>query len=121
MVSFGSIRPLKTTNLGIRHQTHLGNDMVPGILFSNKEVARGSTDMMTITRLWREPGIQDLRIWCPRVHLEPGWGLASCQRMMSATSLVESICLNSWRGRAHLVLLALDPALLINGWVVPPA
>ena len=108
-VSIGFTRLTETSNLGIRHPIHLGNNLVPGILLSDKEVTERSTDMMMVTQLWRGPGTQDLKIWCPRVYLEPGWGLASCRHMMSATSLTESICLNSWRGKARLVLLVLDP------------
>ena len=81
------IQLIETSNLGIRHQTHLGNNMAPDILSSNKEVTKGSAGMMMVTRLWREPGMQDSRIWCPRVHLEPGWDLASCRHMTSAISL----------------------------------
>ena len=54
------IRLIETGNPGIRHQTHLGNNLVPGILLSNKEVTEGSTDMMMVTWLWRGPGTQDL-------------------------------------------------------------
>ena len=105
----GFIRLIETSNLGIRHQTHLGNNMVPGILLSNKEVTKWSTDMMMVTRLWRGPGKRDLNIWRPRVHLDPGWDLAGGRHMMSVTSLTESIFMNSWKGKAHLVLLVLDP------------
>ena len=104
----GFTRLAETSNLGIRHPTHLGNNLVPGIRLSNKEVTKGSTGTMMVTQLWRGPGTQDLNIWCPRVHLELGWDLASCRHMTSATSLTESIYLNSWRGKAHLALLALD-------------
>ena len=37
----GFVQLVETYNLGIRHQTHLGNNMAPGILSSSKEVARG--------------------------------------------------------------------------------
>ena len=79
------VRLIETSNLGIRHQTHLDNSQVPGILLSDKEVTKGSTDMRMVTRLWRGPSTQDSNIWCPRVHSDPGWDLASCQLMMSAT------------------------------------
>ena len=109
MVSVELIRLPEISHLGIRHKTHLGNDLMPGILSSSKEVAKGPTAMMMVTRRWRVPGTQDSRTWCPRVHLELSWDLASCRHTMSATSLIESICLNSWRGKAHQVLHALDP------------
>ena len=109
MVSVGLIRQLEISHLGIRHQTHLGNNMVLGILLSNKEVTKSPTGMIMVTRLWRGTGTEDLYIWRPRVRSDLGWELASFRHMMSATSLTESICLNFWRSKAHLVLLVLDP------------
>ena len=81
MVSVEPIRLPEISHLGIRHQTHLGNDLMPGIRSSSKEVAKGPTVMMMVTRRWREPGTQDSRTWCPRVLLELGWDLASYQLM----------------------------------------
>ena len=47
----------------IRHQIHLGNNLVPGILLSDKEVTKWSTGMMMVTRLSclgsRKPGVKD--------------------------------------------------------------
>ena len=81
------------------------------MLFSNKEVLRGPTDMMMVTRLWRESGIRGMIDCWLRVHSGLGWDLASYRHMMSITSLTEFICLNCWKSKAHRVLLVLDPGL----------
>ena len=109
MVSVELIRLPEISYLGIRHHTHLGNELMPDTLSSSKEVAKGPIAMMMATLQWREPGTQDSATWCLRVHLELGWDHASCRLTTSATSLTESICRNSWRGKAHPVLLVLDP------------
>ena len=108
MVSVELIRLPEISHLGIRHQTHLGNDLMPDILSSSKEVAKGPTAMMMVTRRWRDPGTQDLTTWCLRGHSKLDWGHASCRLMTSATSLTESICRSSWRGKAHPVLIVSD-------------
>ena len=46
----------ETSNLGIRHPTHRGNNLLSGILLSSHEVTKWSTDMMMVTWLWRGPG-----------------------------------------------------------------
>src|SRR5664279_316492 len=104
-------RLVKANHLGIRHQTHLVNVMVPGVLLSIKVVIQGQTVMMMVIRLWREPVTRGMNVWCPRARLEPGWDLASCRHMMPAPSSTEYICLNFLRSKALLVLLALDPGL----------
>src|SRR5664279_1651550 len=72
-------RLVKANHHGIWHQTHLVNDMVPGVLLSIKVVIQGQTVMMTVIRLWREPVTRDTNVWCLTVRLEPGWDLASCR------------------------------------------
>ena len=52
----GFTRQIRASHLGIRHPIHLGNNLVPGIRLSNKEVTKGSTGTMMVTRLWRGPG-----------------------------------------------------------------
>ena len=41
MVSVEPIQLPEISHLAIRHQTHLGDDLMPGILSSSKEVAKG--------------------------------------------------------------------------------
>ena len=81
------IRLINASHLGIRHQTLLDSDKVPGMLLSIKGMIRGTTGMMMVTRLWREPGTQDMNVWCPRVRSDPGWDLASYRHMMPTTNL----------------------------------
>ena len=68
---FGFTQLVETSNLGIRHQIHLGNNLA-GILLSDKEVTKGSTGMMMVTRPWRGPGTQDFSAWFPKEHSEQG-------------------------------------------------
>ena len=65
-------RPIEDSNLGIRHPSHLGNDLVPGTPFSRHRLTKRSTGIMIVTRPWRGPGILDSSAGCPREHSEQG-------------------------------------------------
>ena len=99
---------LKDSRRDTRHRISISSritikgSLMPGISGMKREM----TDMMTVTRLWREPVIRDMHLWCPRVHSDLGWDLGNCRPMMSAISWTESICRKSWRSKAHLARLA---------------
>ena len=68
----GLTRPTEGSNLGIRHPTHLGNNLVAGTPLSSHRVTKGSTGMMMVTQPCKGPGTQDSSAWFPKEHSKLG-------------------------------------------------
>ena len=97
-------RLAEVIHLGIRHKiSPSSSSKMSGMSSSHKLLSRWLTVMMMVTRLWRKPGIRDMK-----VHWDPGWDLASCHQMMHDTSWTGSICPRCWKSKVHLALHALD-------------
>ena len=65
-------RSIETSNLGIRHPSHLGNNLVSGTPLSSHRVTKGLTGMMMVTQPWRGPATQDSSALFPKEHSELG-------------------------------------------------